>query len=57
MARTVGLPLGIAATLILQGKITLAGLHIPIVPEIYTPVLAALKEERITFEESVSNFT
>ena len=57
MARTVGLPLGIAATLILQGKITLAGLHIPIVPEIYTPVLAALKEEGIVFEESVSNFT
>lgn len=52
MARTVGLPLGIAAMLILQGKIALTGLHIPIVPEIYDPVLAALKQEGIVFEES-----
>ncbi len=57
MARTVGLPLGIAATLILQGKITLTGLHIPIVPEIYDPVLAALQREGIAFKESIINFT
>ena len=51
MAKTVGLPLGIAATLILQGKITLTGLHIPIVPEIYEPVLNELRKEGIVFEE------
>lgn len=52
MARTVGLPLGIATSLILQGKIALTGLHIPIVPEIYNPVLAGLQQEGIVFEES-----
>ncbi|HRN56990.1 MAG TPA: saccharopine dehydrogenase C-terminal domain-containing protein [Agriterribacter sp.] len=52
MAKTVGLPLGIAATLLLQGKISLTGLHIPIVPEIYRPVLEALQKEGIVFKES-----
>jgi len=42
MARTVGLPLGIAARLILEGKINLTGLHIPILPEIYDPVMHEL---------------
>ena len=51
MAKTVGLPLGIAATLILQGKITLTGLHIPILPKIYDPVLNELRKEGIVFEE------
>lgn len=51
MAKTVGLPLGIAAKLILQGKITLTGLHIPILPEIYTPVLAELEEHGVKFHE------
>lgn len=52
MAKTVGLPLGIAAGLLLQDKITLRGLHIPVVPEIYEPVLEALKEEGIAFGET-----
>lgn len=52
MAKTVGLPLGIAAELILQKKISLTGLHIPVVPEIYTPVLTRLSEEGIHFTES-----
>ena len=30
MAKTVGLPLGIAATLILEKKISITGLHIPV---------------------------
>ncbi|NML23931.1 saccharopine dehydrogenase [Pseudoflavitalea sp. G-6-1-2] len=51
MAKTVGLPLGIAAKLILQGKITLTGLHIPILPEIYTPVLAELEAHGVKFHE------
>jgi hypothetical protein len=54
MAKTVGLPLGIAAKLILQGKIKLTGLHIPILPEIYEPVLAELKKHNIQFEVQVS---
>jgi saccharopine dehydrogenase-like NADP-dependent oxidoreductase len=54
MARTVGLPLGIAAKLLLEGKITLRGLHIPIVPELYVPVLRELEQEGIFFERTLS---
>lgn len=54
MAKTVGLPLGIAARLILQGKMDLQGLHIPILPEIYEPVLKELQAHRIRFTETVS---
>jgi len=54
MARTVGLPLGIAAKLVLEGKLSLRGLHIPILPEIYDPVLAELDELGIQFEREVS---
>ncbi len=53
MAKTVGLPLGIAAKLILENKIVLSGLHIPIIPEIYEPVLKELAMEGIRFHEEV----
>ncbi|HEY1166071.1 MAG TPA: saccharopine dehydrogenase C-terminal domain-containing protein [Chitinophaga sp.] len=52
MAKTVGLPLGITAKLLLQDKITLTGLHIPVMPEVYNPVLKELEEHDIRFEES-----
>jgi saccharopine dehydrogenase (NADP+, L-glutamate forming) len=55
MAKTVGLPLGIATKLILQNKIKLTGLHIPIVPEIYEPVLAELEKSGIKFNEEISS--
>ena len=51
MAKTVGLPLGIAAKLILNGTIKLTGLHIPIVKEIYEPVLKELKMNGVFFIE------
>ncbi|TKK66165.1 saccharopine dehydrogenase [Ilyomonas limi] len=51
MAKTVGLPLGIAAKLILEGKIKETGLHIPVIPSIYEPVLEVLKEHGIAFYE------
>jgi saccharopine dehydrogenase (NADP+, L-glutamate forming) len=51
MAKTVGLPLGIATKLILQDKIKITGLHIPIVPEIYMPVLEELEKNGIVFNE------
>jgi saccharopine dehydrogenase (NADP+, L-glutamate forming) len=54
MAKTVGLPLGIAAKLILEKKIQLTGLHIPIIPEIYTPVLKELEAQGIRFDDTVS---
>ncbi|MEI8074868.1 MAG: saccharopine dehydrogenase C-terminal domain-containing protein [Bacteroidota bacterium] len=52
MAKTVGLPLGIAAVLILEGKIKEKGLHIPIKPTIYLPVMEALENESIRFTET-----
>ncbi len=51
MAKTVGLPLGIAAKLILQGKIRLNGLHIPTKKEIYEPVLKELEQLGVQFNE------
>ena len=54
MARTVGLPLGIAAKLLLEGKIRLRGLHIPILSELYTPVLQELEQQGIRFDRTVS---
>jgi len=39
MAKTVGLPMGIAAKLILNGEIKLKGLQLPVKKEIYEPVL------------------
>jgi len=52
MAKTVGLPLGIAAKLILNGKIKLTGLHIPTAKEIYEPVLKELELHDVKFHES-----
>lgn len=53
MAKTVGLPLGIAAKLYLTGKIGLTGAHIPTCKEIYEPVLQELEEAGIRFNEKV----
>jgi saccharopine dehydrogenase-like NADP-dependent oxidoreductase len=43
MAKTVGLPLGIAAKLLLQGKIKGTGVVIPVEKEFYDPILMELK--------------
>jgi len=52
MAKTVGLPLAIAASLFLQNKLPLRGLHIPVLPEIYKPVMSVLAINGISFLES-----
>ncbi|MBM3921681.1 MAG: saccharopine dehydrogenase [Sphingomonadales bacterium] len=52
MAKTVGLPLAMAAILVLQNKISLRGVQIPTHKEIYEPVLAELEKEGIVFTES-----
>lgn len=51
MAKTVGLPLGIAAKLILEEKIKLKGLHIPTHKAIYEPVLHELAMNEVSFTE------
>jgi saccharopine dehydrogenase-like NADP-dependent oxidoreductase len=53
MAKTVGLPLGIAAKLILNGTIQLTGLQIPTSKEIYEPVLKELELMDIKFMETI----
>lgn len=53
VARTTGIPPAIAARLVLEGKITAPGLHTPVLPEIYEPVLAELEREKITLKEEV----
>ena len=52
MAKTVGLPLGIAAKLILNGTIQMTGVQIPVSKAIYEPVLSELANLGIAFKES-----
>ncbi|MGK0387521.1 MAG: saccharopine dehydrogenase-like NADP-dependent oxidoreductase [Maribacter sp.] len=52
MARFVGLPLGIFVKLIVEGKITTAGVNIPVMQEFYDPVLEELEEYGVVFNET-----
>ena len=54
MAATVGLPLAMGVCAYLKGEIQLTGLHIPIHPSIYTPILKSLAEEGIVFNEQIT---
>lgn len=49
MAKTVGYPAAIAARMVLNGEISTKGLVIPMTKDIYSPVLARLKEEGLNF--------
>ncbi len=51
MSITVGLPVAITAKLILQGKIGLMGVQIPVLSEVYDPVMKELGDYGIKFEE------
>ena len=51
MSDTVGLPVAICAKLLLQGKINLTGVHLPILPEIYNPILDELATLGVIFSE------
>ena len=53
MAKTVGLPLAIAAGLIADGIIKTFGVILPVISEVYKPVLAALSSEGIHFKEDI----
>jgi saccharopine dehydrogenase (NAD+, L-glutamate forming) len=57
MAKTVGLPLGIAAKLLLTAKIKLTGIYIPTHPEIYHPILNELEQHGIVFSEKTNKTT
>jgi saccharopine dehydrogenase-like NADP-dependent oxidoreductase len=51
MAKTVGLPVAMAALLILNGKITTPGVQLPIRKEVYVPILKELEEYGVLFHE------
>lgn len=51
MAKTVGLPVAIAALKILKGEISTPGVQIPISKEVYEPILEELKNFGIIFKE------
>jgi saccharopine dehydrogenase-like NADP-dependent oxidoreductase len=56
MSKTVGLPLAVAAILLVENKISVKGVHIPTKKEIYAPILKSLKEMGFEFmvRETVS---
>ncbi len=54
MSRTVGLPAAIAVRLLLQGRFEgLTGVHVPVIPEVYEPVLSELERLGIGLTETV----
>lgn len=57
MARTVSLPAAVAAKMILHNEIKSKGVHIPVLPEIYEPVLKELERLGISFKERTTKLT
>jgi len=51
MSRLVGLPVAIFAKYFLNGNIKATGIHRPITPELYNPILDELEEMGVTFVE------
>jgi saccharopine dehydrogenase-like NADP-dependent oxidoreductase len=51
MAKTVGLPVAIAALKILNGEITTPGVQRPITKEVYNPILKELEDYGVIFKE------
>ncbi|OAB79976.1 saccharopine dehydrogenase family protein [Cochleicola gelatinilyticus] len=52
MAKTVGLPVAIAALKILNEEITNPGVQVPITKEVYEPILKELEDHGVVFNES-----
>jgi saccharopine dehydrogenase-like NADP-dependent oxidoreductase len=49
MAITVGMPVAIAAEMLLKGQIKVTGVHVPVIPELYNPILDELEKYDIRF--------
>ena len=56
MAKTVGLPVGIAALKILKGEIKTPGVQLPITKEVYKPILRELENYGIIFKEKETTY-
>jgi saccharopine dehydrogenase-like NADP-dependent oxidoreductase len=54
ISRTVALPAAIAVKMILERKINITGVHIPVIPDIYNPILDELEELNIIFQEKTT---
>ena len=52
IARTVSLPAAIAVKMIIKGQIDITGVQIPVIPDIYMPILNELEEIGIIFKEN-----
>ncbi len=52
MSKTVGLPMAIAAKMILQGQLNMTGVVLPVIPEIYNPIMDELNTLGIQFKEN-----
>lgn len=52
MAQTVGLPAALGVELILSGAQLPPGVHVPVRPDLYGPILDGLKDHGMAFEES-----
>ena len=51
MAMTVGMPVAIASEMLLKGQIKVTGVHTPVIPELYLPILTELEKYGIQFIE------
>jgi saccharopine dehydrogenase-like NADP-dependent oxidoreductase len=56
MAKTVGLPVAIAALKIVKGEIKTPGVQLPISKEVYEPILKELAENGIAFKEKNTTY-
>ncbi len=54
ISRTVALPAAIAVKMILEEKIDITGVKIPVIPKIYNPILDELEEIGIKFSEKTN---
>ncbi len=53
ISRTVALPAAISVKMILHRQVELTGVHIPVIPDIYNPILDDLREMGIKFTEKI----
>jgi saccharopine dehydrogenase (NADP+, L-glutamate forming) len=54
LSKTVGLPIGLTAKLLLENQIPITGCHIPTHPAVYVPVLKELRGAGLQFSEKTS---
>lgn len=52
MSNTVGLPAAICGKMILTGELSITGVTLPVLPEVYNPILEELKKFDISFVET-----